>query len=277
MGSPRAPPGWSAGASELGGRLDLPLVVLLGNWTDTWGSSYQVSWSKGKDSLTVCTTRPNGKTRKTERIIRVRNGNVVWGFWSNFLLDEVVGTSERVRWRPNRAGLRAFTWYRTGGGSRPCTCAASPQWEAQPAWVPEVLRRLDGKLWEVGTRYLYDHNGYLRNWHADEHGRAEVLMGWMPRSYLEPVPTMALPWAPVCKVLNSFDGPSWSDTARASWGREYHEYLDVRMGDHVVDVHAGSDESGWANVARVRWLPGVRKSYRDGNLIHGSTASGTAL
>ena len=277
MGSPRAPPGWSAGASELGGRFDLPLVVLLGDWADTWGSSYQVSWSSGRDSLTVCTTRPNGKTRKTERCIRVTHGNVVWGFGSSFVLDEVYGPGDRVCWRPTRGGLRTFHWLRTPGGSRPYTCAASPQWWPQPAWVPKVMRRLDGQHWEVGGRYLYDHHGYLREWQEDEHGRAEVLMGWMPRSYLEPVPTMALPWAPICKVLNSFHGSSWSDMASTSWGHKYQEYLDVRMGDHVVDVHAGSDDFGWAKVARVRRLPGVPKSYQDGNLIHSSTVSGTAL
>ena len=283
MGSPRAPPGWSAGASERAGSPDLPLVALLGEWADMEGSSYRVSRGDRKDCLSALTRRPNGKTRKTENLIRVRNGTVSWASKAGFFLDDVALPCNEVCWRPTRGRSAPYTWFRTHSNKDEATCGSgSADVEPcallgpGPSWVLEVLRRQKGKLWTVGKPYFYDKFGHLRrdDWQADESGRLEVLMGWMPRTYLERVPTKALPWAPVCKVLSSFNGPSWSSVEMPSGG---YEYLDVRMGDRVVDVHAALDVDGWANVARVRWVPGGCKSDQDGNLIHGSTASGTAL
>ena len=87
MDDPRAPPGWSAGAtsSAPGGPFgsDDDLYLISGELADPNGSTYFVERKTRFDQLDVTTTRPDGfeinKYINTSGLIRREGGDVHWG------------------------------------------------------------------------------------------------------------------------------------------------------------------------------------------------------
>ena len=113
MDVPRAPPGWSAGASSLatsapfGSGTDI--FILCGKWYDSNGSKYVVDKNKF-DQLDVTTERPDGSRIHTSRLIRLEGGNVHWG--SHYVLDvndDVKNALDELR-VGHPGVLRTFRW-----------------------------------------------------------------------------------------------------------------------------------------------------------------------
>jgi len=100
------------------------LASLCGEWRDTAGSSYRLTWDKSGTTLGVRTRRPQGAEMFTKGLIRIQrtpNGwkdSVVWGSKPSFILlewqyqDDRLDRLDSVLWGSNDRSRKSFRWKR---------------------------------------------------------------------------------------------------------------------------------------------------------------------
>ena len=96
-------------AGGSGGSGDIRLA--LGNWVDTFRSTYEVQLEEGGMSCSVKTTRPDGTVRRTRGLIhRLPCGFLGWGH--SHVVDMGRQLEGQLRWLSLGTGSRDFVWKR---------------------------------------------------------------------------------------------------------------------------------------------------------------------
>ena len=96
-------------AGGSGGSGDIRLA--LGNWVDTFRSTYEVQLEEGGKSCSVKTTRPDGTVRRTRGLIRrLPCGFLRWGH--SHVLDMGRQREGQLRWLSLETASRDFVWKR---------------------------------------------------------------------------------------------------------------------------------------------------------------------